>query len=185
VGVFVTPCLGTNFQAAAVKKLPPLGPIFTAAPGSQGRCQSQGRGEERSCGLGKPLSPRRRALGAYGSDPTPPIWLQIRGGLKRPLGRLYGAVGGLLLIHYPPSRTCSPHVAAMSHAPCMSVLSLYTSLWSGRSEQPAARAAVRAVRSGPLVIVIRCHTIPNIDSLYVVMSPPHTPIPLYPYLYVV
>ena len=47
-------------------------------------------------------------------------------------------------------------LAVVSHAPCMYVLSLYTVLylsnrpkWSGRS---AARAAVRAVRSGPLLI---------------------------------
>jgi hypothetical protein len=63
------------------------------------------------------------------------------------------------------------------------VLSLYTVLWSERPERPAAREAVQAVRSGPLVIVIRYHTIPKIDSLYIVMPPPHTPNPLYPYLY--
>jgi hypothetical protein len=70
-----------------------------------------------------------------------------------------------------PSRTYSPHVAVMSHAPCM----YCHCIWSEGSERPAARAAVRAVRSGPLpvVIVIRYHTIPNIDSLYIVMPPPH------------
>jgi hypothetical protein len=47
--------------------------------------------------------------------------------------------------------------ACSRYVPCaLCVLSLYTIMWSERSERPAARAAVRAVRSGPLVVVIRC-----------------------------
>jgi hypothetical protein len=65
-----------------------------------------------------------------------------------------------LLIYYSPSRTYSPRVAVM-HVPCaLHALSLYTVMWSERSERPAARAAVLAVRSGPLVIVIRYYTTP-------------------------
>jgi hypothetical protein len=76
----VTPCLGTNCKAMAVKKLPPLGPVFTAAPGNWGGdvgpcgCNagardatgSRGGGERHPYSLGKFLSPRRRALGAHG-----------------------------------------------------------------------------------------------------------------------
>ena len=51
--------------------------------------------------------------------------------------------------------------ACSRYVPCaLYVLSLYTVMWSERSERPAARAAVRAARSGPLVIVIRYYTIP-------------------------
>ena len=40
--------------------------------------------------LGSPLARADVPCVPKGSDPTPPIWLQIRGGLKRPLGRLCG-----------------------------------------------------------------------------------------------
>ena len=46
----------------------------------------------------------------------------------------------------------SINVKVASHNGHTDVLSLYTVLWSERSERPAARAAVRAVRSGPLLI---------------------------------
>ena len=78
--------------------------------------------------------------------------------------------------------------ACSRYVPCaLYVLSLYTVMWSGRSERPAARAAaaVRAARSGPLVTAIRCHTIPNIGSLYIVMSPPTHPSPcIHAYIHV-
>ena len=93
MGLFVTPCLGTNFKATAAKKLPPSGPIFTAAPGNwDGGVESCGRSAiargaagARGGAGGVPV-----ALGSFlaradvpwvpmGSDPAPPIWLQIRG----------------------------------------------------------------------------------------------------------
>ena len=100
--VFVTPCLDTNFKAMAIKKLPPLGPVFTAAPGNwDGDVGSYGRsaGTRGAAGArggagGIPVAFRISLARAgvpwvpMGPDPTPPIWLQIRGGLKRPLGRL-------------------------------------------------------------------------------------------------
>ena len=100
MGVFVTPCLGTNFKATAAKKLPPLGPIFTAAPGNWdggvGSCGrsaiARGAAGARGGAWGVPV-----ALGSLlvradvpwvpmGSDPTPPIWLQIRGGFETAVG---------------------------------------------------------------------------------------------------
>jgi hypothetical protein len=111
VGVFVTPCLSTNFKATAVKKLHSLGPIFTAAPGNwggdvgsygrsagaRGAARARGGAGGVSVALGSPLARADVPWVPMGSDPTPPTWLQTRGGLKRPLGRLYmhGTVGGL------------------------------------------------------------------------------------------
>ena len=110
MGVFVTPCLGTNFKATAANKLPPLGPIFTAAPGNWdggvGSCGrsaiARGAAGARGGAGGVPV-----ALGSFlaradvpwvpmGSDPTPPIWLQIRGWFETAVGAAarYSVTGG-------------------------------------------------------------------------------------------
>ena len=84
--VFVTPWLGTNFKATAVKKLPPLGPILGAAPGNWdgdvGRC-GRSAGARGAAGAGGGVGGVPVALGsslAHGGvpwvpmdpDPTPP-----------------------------------------------------------------------------------------------------------------
>jgi hypothetical protein len=68
VGVFVTPCLGTNFKATAGKKataatVPPLGPIFTAAPGNWG-------GDVGSYGRSAGARGAARARGGAGGVPV-------------------------------------------------------------------------------------------------------------------
>ena len=95
---------GTKFKATAVKRLPPLGSIFTAAPGSWdggvGCCGRSARAWGAAGGrggawgvpvaLGSSLAVARADVPWVPMDPDPPspIWLQIWGGLKRPLGRL-------------------------------------------------------------------------------------------------
>jgi hypothetical protein len=104
VGVFVTPCLGTNFKATAAKKLPPLGPIFTAAPGNWdwdggvGSCvrspilypgalpEHGGGGGGVPVALGSFLARADVPWVPMGSDKAPPIWLQIRGWFETAVG---------------------------------------------------------------------------------------------------
>jgi hypothetical protein len=101
VGVFVTPCLGTNLKATAAKKAPPFGAPFHSRAWELG----WGRGELWSqrhtvargvagarggavgvpVALGSPLARDDVPWVPMGPDPNPPIWLQIRGWLKRPL----------------------------------------------------------------------------------------------------
>ena len=67
------------------------------------------------------------------------------------------------IIRYQRVKCSSPIPRARATCTAHILLNMYTVMWSDRSERPAARAAVRAVRSGPLVIVIRCanNTVPG------------------------